>query len=508
MGRSLDRFKAARSNVSPKAETSANVLIVDLNIFANFPTMAIGLLVAAMRNDGLNVDVLAPLAFDAPASERERQESLLDHLMRRIHLSEWGGGKQFREWARWVRLRWVERTSPIVLREVERALDRGPDVVLLSAYLRQFESVRKIAGLAKQRGIPVVLGGPMFNLTSVADAWRSIAGITAVVGAEMDRDIAGLVKTVIAKEDVLTYSGVTLHDGQRSRPAAPLRPLDRLPIPDYRDFPWDRYPNRIVPIMSGRGCQWDKCSFCSDVISASGRTFRTRSVESVLLEMQEQARRHATSNFLFIDLKLNSWPGMIRGIAQQIQQYVQGAEWIGTVHVDQRADNGLSREDLEIAAQGGLRRVSFGLESGSQRILDAASKGCTVERNSQFLHEAHAAGLSIRCTMFKGYPGETAQDMEATADFLEKHAHTLDRVRFNDFTLTPGTPIWDQMNQAGSDAILEVERRDDRRGRSLYRNVEAKSKAYRRAKARALRTVYEINREPLRDAARQFDGLM
>ncbi len=104
--------------------------------------------------------------------------------------------------------------------------------------------------------------------------------------------------------------------------------------------------------MTGRGCQWDKCVFCSDVVSVSGRTFRTRSVDSVLLEMQEQARRHNTASFLFLDLKLNSYPDMIRGIADGIGRYVQGAEWIGTVHVDRRRDNGLSRRDLQAAVAG------------------------------------------------------------------------------------------------------------------------------------------------------------
>jgi CheY-like chemotaxis protein len=41
-----------------------------------------------------------------------------------------------------------------------------------------------------------------------------------------------------------------------------------------------------------------------------------------------------------------------------------------------------------------MRRVSFGLETGSQRLLDAMDKGCTIERNSAFIHEAHEAGIS------------------------------------------------------------------------------------------------------------------
>ena len=315
-----------------------------------------------------------------------------------------------------------------------------------------------------------------------------------MVGAEVDRDLPAILETLCDGGDLLAHAGVVLPDGRASVPASPLRRLDAVPVPDFTDFPWDRYPTRIVPIMTGRGCQWDECLFCSDVISASGRTFRTRKVETVLCEMQEQARRHETTNFLFLDLKLNSWPDMMRGIGRGIGRLVQGAEWVGTVHVDRRADNGLSRADLEAAVSGGMRRISFGLESGSQTLLDAMRKGSSVERNARFIRDAHAAGLSIRCTMFKGFPGETAADMTATADFLEIHAPFLDRVRFNDFTLSIGTPIWRAVSDKAGEGSLAPGPLDLRSGRAGYRNRTPKDRAYRRAKARALAVVHDINR--------------
>lgn len=485
------------------------LLIVDLNNFARFPTLAIGLLVASLRDRGHQVEVLCPLAHDVPATERERQENPFDHLRRRIHLSDWQPFVRVRDGLRKLETHRVERAHPIVLREVRKALAAPPDAILVSAYLQHFESVAAIGALARGKDVPLVVGGPMFNLPEVADAWRRITGVTAVVGAEVDRSLPDILEAVCAKGHVESFAGVTLPDGKRSNPAKPLRDLDQTPIPDFTDFPWDRYAGRIIPVMTGRGCQWDKCLFCSDVISVSGRTFRTRSIANVLLEIQEQARRHEASNFLFLDLKLNSWPEMLRGLGQGIRRYVQGAEWIGTVHVDQRADNGLSRADLEAAVEGGMRRVSFGLESGSQRLLDAMRKGSSVERNSSFIHDAHAAGLSIRCTMFKGFPGETAEDMEHTLRFLEDHAHLLDRVRFNAFTVHVGTPIWQAMNdKAQGHLMLDPTGEDHRRARVNYRASTAQSAAYRRAKARALDVVYEINRRPLRDTARQFDGLM
>lgn len=486
-----------------------SVLLVDLNRFTSFPTLAVGILAAALRARGFAVKVICPLALDVPAAAREGQERLWDHLHRRIRLSDRASVKWLRDHARGTR-EWVsQRPRGVVLREVEAALSsNSTDAVLLSAYLEHFHTVKGIGRIAERRGVPVLLGGPMFNLDGVADTWRNLPGVAAVAGGEVEPYLADLVDAICRKGDLGHFPGLTLPDGSRTRPAPPLRALDESHFPDFGDFPWDRYPNRIVPLLAGRGCQWDKCTFCSDVISASGRKFRTRSLQNVLVEMQVQADRYGSKDFMFLDLKLNSHPAMMRGIARELKRYVRGAQWIGTVHVDQRRDNGLSRQDLFAASAGGMRRISFGLESGSQRLLDAMRKGCSVERNEAFLRNAHDAGLSVRCTMFKGYPGETAQDMEATADFLERNAAFIDRIRFNDFTVPLDTPIYHALvEKAGDVQGLNLTRTDARRAKALY-DRHAVDRAYRRAKARALRVVHQINRKPLREAARQFDGLM
>lgn len=485
------------------------VLMVDLNNFATFPTLAIGTLVAALRNGGHQVRLMCPLAYDVPAAEREYCETRLDDFQRRLRLSTSQVLRSIRETAFKVHCWRAERTNPRVLAETKRELDAKPDIVLLSAYLQHFNTVRAIAGMAKERGIPVLLGGPMFNEPGTAEAWSRIDGLAAVVGAEVDLSIGDMVRAVCDGEDLLPFPGVVLPDGRRSQAAPPFRMLDQIPIPDYTDFPWDRYPARIVPVMTGRGCQWDKCLFCSDVISTNGRTFRTKSVETVLLEMQELSRRHDSTSFVFLDLKLNSYPEMLRGIAENVQRYVQGAEWVGTVHVDQRKDNGLTRDDLLAAVRGGMRRISFGLESGSQRLLDRMEKGTSVETNSAFIRHAYEAGLSVRCSMFQGFPGETAADMEATAAFLEGHAKYLDRVRFVGFKLSQGTPIHDAVTRRTEVAArVEAEYIDARRARVKFLNPDGRDRPYRRAKARVLEAVYQINRRHLRESARQFDGLM
>ena len=141
-------FRSSASGGS--AEYAAHqLLIVDLNNFANFPTLAVGILTAALRNRGHQVEVLCPLAYDVPAVERERPETHLDHVARRVHLSDWTPARSTRDLLRKLRIHRIERPHPRVIREVRRAIERGVEAILLSAYLQHYEIVREIGKVAQ-----------------------------------------------------------------------------------------------------------------------------------------------------------------------------------------------------------------------------------------------------------------------------------------------------------------------------------------------------------------------
>lgn len=493
----------------PLSQRRQRALFVDLNNFSTFPTLAVGILVASLRNTGFEVEVICPLAHDVPAAEREKRETFKDDFMRRVHLSTHPLMRQPRDLARRMRLWWRNRPHPRVLREAKRLLDSKPDVLLLSAYLQHYATVVELGKLAAARNVPVLLGGPVFNHDATADVWRTVPGLRALVAGEVDLVMPQIVEAVIRGDDLLQFDGVVLPDGRRSRPAPPLRQLDRVPLADFSDFPWDRYRIHVIPMMTGRGCQWNRCRFCSDITSVSGRTFRTKSVDAVMHEVRQLSTRHNCTNFLFLDIKLNSDPRMFRGIAEHIQRNAPGAQWVGTVHVDTRKDNGLSRADLRAAAAAGMRRVSFGLESGSQRLLDLMDKGCKVELNEEFIRNAYEAGISVRCTMFRGFPGETTEDLVLTAEFLERNSTFIDRIRANDLSIIEGTPLHkDVRDEPTRFPELKILQFDHRQSWARYVNVAHAGADYRRALSRVLDAVYAINRREVRRTARAFDGLM
>lgn len=488
------------------------VLLVDLNNFARYPTIAIGMLAAVLRRDGIEVEVFSPLAIGIPGVAREPRVGALgrvDQYLRYVSATSPSPALRAVR-ARVARLRHPigRREQDRILRAFDRALADGYDAVLVSAYLMYREVVEAIAARCAAREVPLGLGGPYFVQAEVVDAWRTLPGVTAVLGGEAEPHAARFVRALVEGRGIEAVPGVaTPH--VRNGAAPSLSDLDSLPFADYGDFPWDRYPNRLVPVITGRGCGWGRCTFCSDVTSTMGRGFRTRSAAHVLAELMHQSRRHETSSFVFTDLKLNSdlasWYGLVEGM----QRVVPGARWVGAVHADRRAESGLEAARLKEAAAAGMVRLTTGLESGSQRILDAMHKGADVEAIERTIRDAWEAGISVRLTMILGYPGEEPEDVEASAAFLERNERYVGRVLVNRFAMITGTRIQRRLRRgfASRETLLDLTE-DPAVAVWPHRPGRAAERAHRRAVWRLLGATHAINRRALHLSAAAFEGVM
>ena len=235
----------------------------------------------------------------------------------------------------------------IILDYFQQFLAQKPDVVLISAYTMYFDVCQDISKVCSELGIPVIVGGSAFVEVKIARLWSSILGVSAVYAGEPELDLMNIIIDIVAGKDVRQYPGIYNQSSEVMTLAPPLTALGSLSFPDFSDFPWDLYPNRVIPLMTGRGCKWDICTFCSDVSTASGRSFRSRKIESVINEMQHQSSRFNANLFAFLDLKLNSDLSLWRGLISHIPQAVPKAQWTASIHIDTRIDNGLSREDQE-----------------------------------------------------------------------------------------------------------------------------------------------------------------
>ncbi len=491
--------------------TKANILVIDLNNFAAYPTLAVGYIIKTMRNANYQVELLSPLAIGAPAYTRDEKENWLDQLQRKVYFSTLPALNLIQDWLRNKKSMFEARPHKNMVKELQNSIQKQPDAILVSAYLTQFQMCKLIGNLALQNDIPLLIGGPFFNLPKVANEWSGIEGVRGVVGAEVDHTLPHLLEDLLAERNLSSHPGVFTKEQNHDHVivAKPLQNLETLPIPDFSDFPWDKYRHPIIPIMSGRGCSWGSCTFCGDVISANGRTFRSRGIKAVLNELKNQSLELNSQDFIFLDIKLNSDLELWRGLIGHFQDYVPNGRWIGTVHVNKKGENGLSREELIAAKKAGLTRISFGLESGSQRLLDQMKKGADIEECSAFIRNAYDAGISVRASMMLGFPGETAEDIKITVDFMEKHLQYFDRIRLSKFKPIPETPFDRIYNKAPEKfPYFSKLKWDYRLARGLYQYNPPRAIEYRKAQKALLEIVHHINKQPLRDNAKEFNGMM
>ena len=493
---------------------SRQVLVCDLNNFARYPTISIGYLVAVLRRAGHAVELFSPWSVGIGGYTREppvRAWGLIDQRLRMrsafsasplVRRARAELGRRFSQSD-------LARQSARLEKLFRAALAREPEVVLISSYLMYREIVERLCALCHEVGVPTIVGGPYFTDLRVREAWRRIPGLTALSVGENELAAADMVECLARGSTAESLPSTATHATPGPRRPTPFRALDDLPYPDYTDFPWARYPTRIVSAITGRGCGWGVCRFCSDITSTAGRTFRTRSPEAVVAEIDHQCARYDARHVVFTDLKLNSdrtaWHGLIDGLSRR----KQGVEWIGAVHIDEDGSHALEPATIRQAAEAGLVRLTTGLESGSQRVLDLMKKGTQLAETSHVLRGAAAVGVSVRATVMVGYPGETARDVAATARFLEDHREAIERVSVNRFSLMTGTAI-DRMIEKKPERFdtVRVLARNDEQAIVDHICLPAQGRDFRRELRRVLGVVHQINRRPLRPRARAFAGVM
>ena len=496
---------------------SNQVLLVDLNNFARYPTLSIGYMAAVLRKAGARVSVFSPLMVGVGGVTREARPHRLSLLMSKLNhhaaTSRVGWVRHWRDKLAARRASDITLHHNTVVQGFTDALARHkPDVVMISTYLMYRDVCERVCALCKQKGIPVLIGGPYFSQPEIIDDWARIDGLSALAAGEVELELPAILQTMLSGADPSVHSGVVVAPARgnlRGGMAPALNELDAVPFPDYSDFPWAAYPNRIVPVITGRGCGWGVCTFCSDVTSTAGRSYRSRSPDNVLNEIADHHRAHGVSRFVFTDLKLNSNVEMWRRLASGMQAAAPRGQWIGAVHVGPEPDNGLSPGDLRAAAKAGCVRLTTGLETGSQRVADLMKKGSQREAVSGFLHDATAAGISTRCTMIIGYPGETAHDIHASAEFLDQHERVIERVTLNRLQVVTGTALHRRLRQHPSRyPAFKIVREDARQARVEHRHDEFETASHRKAVMRLLTAAHRINRKPLSEHAREFEGVM
>jgi hypothetical protein len=237
--------------------TPSKILIVDLNNFAYYPTIAIGYIAAALRRASFEVDVLSPLAHGVPSAQREKRETLRDHLYRRVSFSTQPWILRPRAILGRARSSWKARPELRVDGALSAAIERmRPDAVLISTYTDSYPLVERLCHVTQADNIPTLVGGPILNQPSVAAEWRELPGIRGIVGGEVERTIVDMVHALLAGEGLTKFPGFLAPDGTSGPASASLRDHSAVGVSGRgfaRDLDLCEHPGRGKALRCSRG---------------------------------------------------------------------------------------------------------------------------------------------------------------------------------------------------------------------------------------------------------------
>lgn len=328
---------------------------------------------------------------------------------------------------------------------VKRIRDLSPGVVALTANTYQLGEARAVAREAKAAlpGVRAVIGG--YHASALPEqTLREFGEFDFVVYGEGEETALELLRAIEGGGDVSEVRGIARRsDGEiRVNPPRPwIENLDSLPFPAYELFPVHRYRGPYV-IFSGlqrplsacttRGCPY-RCVFC---FRSAGDRLRARSVESVVGELQNDVEKFNPTQILFTDETFTINRAHAARLCEEIlrRHLDRRFRWFCQTRVD-----AVDRELLALMKRAGCIVVSYGVESGDQKILDGMGKRIKIEDAVEAVRMARRAGILVDTNFIIGNPGDTHETIRETIRFairLDPHAAS-----FAILTPFPGTEV-------------------------------------------------------------------
>ena len=332
-----------------------------------------------------------------------------------------------------------------VKRQVKMLLDERPTAVGISiCYNEQYWAGLCLARALREAAptLPILLGGTMFK-EGIAPEWSpKVWPVDYIVSGAGELPI---VEVLAGRADDGNVAGVTVIEGSKLRTTEPFYDTDFNAVgdADFSDFDPHAYytPEPIYPMQTTRGCYWKRCTFCNHYRTVGG-SYQLRSMEGLIEEM----RRHVSNgvrHFTFVDDIIS--PARFNNLSKAILDAGLSVRY----HAMSRPMRHFTDEILERMYDAGCRFVLWGVESGSQRLLDLMEKGTIVDDVVGCLERSAKAGIKNHVFVMCGFPTETPEEFQQTLDFLERIRPVVHSVHKSTFGLERGTPVFDNPAQFG-----------------------------------------------------------
>lgn len=310
-------------------------------------------------------------------------------------------------------------------------------MVGVSFYTQNYHRAISVLEDAKARGKSVIAGGP-----HATPLYKDLLadGFDIAVRGEGEYPVCELLRRDGNPKGIrgLAY----LENGRAvANGVWRVEDLDLLPLPARHLLDLEKYsfPGAIA---TSRGCD-HSCIFCSSR-NQSG-TLRLRSAGSVVEEIHA-LREMGMRSFLVVDPNFAHSKGRVLEICDGIRD--AGMEWYAELRLDHLDD-----ELIKAMATAGCRVVRFGIESGSQRVVDAIRKGISLSMVERMVKALVDNGITPVCGFMVGHPNESKTDFEATLRLAERIRELGGEATFAVQTPYPGTYLYRNAAKLGIDIL-------------------------------------------------------
>ena len=225
----------------------------------------------------------------------------------------------------------------------------------------------------------------------------------------------------------------------------PMR-FEELPWPDRKLIRNERNiqvaardnDKRITSFQSHRGCPFS-CKFCADgarkVFYPDGKPVcRTRDIDNLLAEIALVSKKYRLDFFKFCDPTWNIDKEWVKEFCGQ-KTTTRTPPYFANIHA------GVCDEEMfSLMSRSGCEQVGMGIESGSDRVLQAIGKRATKDQIRQAVQWCKHHGIYVRGYFILGVPEETEDDIKQTEAFAEEL--DLDEYGFSLLCPYPGTDYY------------------------------------------------------------------
>jgi len=323
-----------------------------------------------------------------------------------------------------------------------------PDLIGITCQTALFyntlDLAKKIKTIFSQ--VPIIVGG-VHGSYRPKDFFESSSDIDIIVRGEGELTLMELVLHYEKKyPNLADIKGISYRENNQiinnpnrelinNLDVLPMPAVDLLPLEKYRVSPDNYLGGKVGLINTSRGCPFG-CIFCA-CKEAFNRTYRDRNLEMVFKEIEYYLDNYKITELFVIDdcfaLERKRAIDFCKGMIAH--GYNKKLLWWCQIRVDL-----VDRELLTYMKEAGCKIISFGIESGVQRILDKISKRVTLNQIKKAVQLVSDVGLEPRGSFILGLPTESFKDSLKTIYFALKLP--LKQAKFGLATPYPGTELW------------------------------------------------------------------